>query len=214
VAGLIARVWRAWRDEKDAPMVPARVAGGRYFLPTTDRELRQGEIISDLSHYVVTPNLEVQGQFRISAIPVPYAVVATPDCDLLQSFRALRDGKKERINGVFLFEAEEANVFKKTAMIGSKEWRQYSKNVVEGYHLLEGFDPASDTLNQQIPNLVVDFKRYFMLTTTEIYRQCQNSQPLKAARRCCLNDLWREDFQQRAMSFMQRVGTPALDDAG
>jgi hypothetical protein len=213
------RIWNAIRTGKPTAALPrspgtavAPLAAARYSVVLVDRELRQAEIITGLIHYVVRANPDVPGQVITSGVPIPYAVIATPDCDLLQSFRAIQDNKPERINGVIFFEAEEAISARKRIGFNNAEWRLINRNHFEGYHFLEGFQPQFDSLNEQIPNLLIDFKRYFMLPTKEVYRQCGLGAEPKATRRCYLGDLWREHLQQRAMNFMQRVGTPDPND--
>jgi hypothetical protein len=217
---LVTRLWNVWKalqGNRTALSLPAPagalpVVPSRYNVSKPDGELRQGEIISDLICYVVEADPENSGRVVTKGVPIPYAIIATPDCDLLQSFRALRDDKKERINGILFFEAEEADIARKRIPISSGEWKEVKKSRLEGYHLLNDFQPGCDRSGQQIPDLLVDFKRYFMLPTKEVYRQLRLQVNPRAARRCCLGDLWREDLQQRAMSFMTRVGTPAPGD--
>jgi hypothetical protein len=214
----LRRIWDAIRDVKSTEhsTVPksdiAPIAASRYCVALTDRELRQGEIITGLIHYIVRADPEKPGNVITSGVSLPYAIIATPDCDLLHSFRAIRDSKSERINGVLFFEAEEALVARKRIPLNTQQWRDVRRSRLEGYHLLNCFQPRHDLLGQQIPDLLIDFKRYFMLPTLEVYRQCQLVNQPKATRRCYLGDLWREDLQQRAMSFMQRVGTPDPED--
>ena len=215
----LERIWNATRRAKPIASSPtgpgtaiAAPVAARYSVALTDRELRQGEIISGLLNYMVKADPLNAGKVITSGIPIPYAIIATPDCDLLHSFRAIDEGKSERINGVLFFEAEEAATAKSKLKFGGKEWKLISSNRYEGFQLLSGFQPEFDFLGEQIPDLLVDFKRYFMLPTPEVYRQCKSAVEPKATRRCYLGDLWREHLQQRAMNFMQRVGTPDPND--
>jgi hypothetical protein len=180
-------------------------ASSRYLIANVDGELRQGEIISGLQHYLVQIDPADLQTVKTSGIIVPYAVVATQDCDLLHSFHALQQRALERINGILFFEAEEAIAFKTRMKYSSKEMKRIRQCQWDGYHMLIKFDPDVDHLGKGIPELVVDFKRYFMIPTAEVYRQCRASD---AYRRCFLGDLYREDLQQRAMNFMARVGLP------
>lgn len=212
----LKRIWSAVRPAKPVAsgtaVLAAPAATARYSIALADRELRQGEIITGLENYVVEADPKNPGNVITAGVRMPYAVIVTPDCDLLHSFHAIRDGKPERINGVLFFEAEEASLAKAKLRFGGKEWKTVTNNRWEGFHLLSGFQPDCDFLREQIPDLLVDFKRYFMLKTKEVYRQCSLAVEPRAVRRCYLGDLWREQLQQRAMSFMQRVGTPDPDD--
>ncbi len=215
----LERIWNAVRPAEPVASFPSgsgiAVAAPvlvRYSVALVDKELRQGEIIAGLVNYVVKADPANAGKVITSGVQIPYSIAATPDCDLLHSFHAIRDGRPERINGVLFFEAEEAGSAKKKLNFGRKEWDLVRSNRWEGFHLLSGFQAECDTLGEQIPDILIDFKRYFMLPTEEIYRQCKSTVEPKATRRCYLGDLWREQMQQRAMSFMQRVGTPGPND--
>lgn len=143
--------------------------------------------------------------------PVPYAIVGTPDCDLLQAFKVINQGKRAKINGVLLFEAEETTVVKK--IVGSRGWSFIEQGRLEGYHLLTGFRNEVDLKGERLPDLVVDFKRYFMLSFDDIKYQCEASPAdQRAHRRCYLGTSWQAQFQQRATAYFGRVGVPAPDD--
>jgi hypothetical protein len=214
----LKRIWNTVRPAK--PVASPRSGSGsaiatvaaRYSAALTDKELRQGEIITGLINYAVKADPADVDKVITSGLSIPYSIVATPDCDLLHSFHAIGENKPERINGVLFFEAEESGSARKKIGFGTKEWKLVSSNRWEGFHLLSGFQPSCDSLGEQIPDILVDFKRYFMLPTQEVYRQCKSTVEPKATRRCYLGDLWREQLQQRAMTYMQRVGTPNPDD--
>lgn len=82
------------------------------------------------------------------------------------------------------------------------------KNGADSVYYLDAIEARDDILGAGIPPSLVDFKRYFTLPAAEILRQCNKDSINKARRRCRLSDMWREDFQRRAMSYMQRVGLP------
>lgn len=213
MAGLLSRVWAAiWNAEQSATVPGALVPAGpaRYTISAPGTELRQGEIISNLSYYVVRG--DDAGQTDVTAITIPYAIVVTPDCDLLQAFNARRVGQPTKINGVLFFEAEESGSAKTRLNKNRHEWKVIGKNQFEGLHHLDLFRIEDDHLGQQIPNLIVDFKRYFMLPMDEVYRQFDLPGEARAARRCCLGDQFREDFSRRVWSFMGRVPTPDSDE--
>jgi hypothetical protein len=107
---------------------------------------------------------------------------------------------------------EEALVTKDRIKFGRQEWKHVQNNEMERFHYLKSITPNEDVSGQGLPDLVVDFKRYFTLPPEEIYRQCRAEGAPKPYRRCRLADLWREDLQRRAMSYMQRVGIPDPSD--
>lgn len=194
-------------------MVPAP-NNNAFCLIDSAKELRQGEIISDLKYYNIVPNKEDPNKSDVQTLITPFAILGTPDCDLFQDFR---DNAENYVDGaklpnviIFLADAEDAG--RKRANIVSKEWRLVKKNKVDQFYYIAENNIA-DSLEGTIPPLLVDFKRYVSLTPAEILRQCNAARPAPhAQRRCRLSDLWREDFQRKAMSFMQRVGLPAADD--
>jgi hypothetical protein len=84
---------------------------------------------------------------------------------------------------------------------------------MDQFHFLDRKGMASKSMEDTAQGLVVDFKRYFTLSPQELYRQFRNSETSSRCERLCrLDDLWREDFQRRAMSYMQRVALPDPDD--
>lgn len=189
------------------PSVPAR-----YYPSLLERELWQGEIITGLTSYTYGPGVADQTQVEVSATERPFAITATPDCDLLQSFKDMRAGRPLKINGILFYEAELADLpARKRHNLNSARWDIVRTNRMEGIHLLLGVNRAADRHGEEIPDLLVDFKRYFMLSVPEVYRQCTPPNGT-ARRRCYLGDNWRENFQQRAGASWGRVGTPDPND--
>ena len=93
-----------------------------------------------------------------------------------------------------------------------KEWDHVTNNEIERFYFLGAVDIETDVMGTGLPDSVVDFKRYFTLPPEEIYRQVALTDANRAQRRYRLSDLWREDLQRRAMSYMQRVGLPDAGD--
>ena len=171
-------------------------------------ELRQSEIISDLTFYSIEQNAENHDMVDTTSAKISYAIIATPDCDLLQYYK----GRSPDLLSILFFAVEEADNTKQRMGYGSKEWKQVKQNQIERFHYINTIPAQYDLALTGIPDIVIDFKRYFTLPPSEVTRQCQAAGPIRANRRCRLNDLWREDMQRRAMSFMQRVGLPDPSD--
>jgi hypothetical protein len=186
---------------------------GAYCEIDAEKELRQGEIITNVTHYVIEPDPSTPGNVITSAGVVRFSVIATPECDLLQDYKATCAGKTTQIREILFFEMEEPAVVKKRISWSTKEWSHVMNNEVERFYFLGEIAADRDALRQGLPGLIVDFKRYFTLPPKEIYRQCSQDEPGRACRRCRLSELWREDLQRRAMSYMQRVGLPDARDA-
>ncbi|MDP2373344.1 hypothetical protein [Reyranella sp.] len=163
-------------------------------------ELRQGEVFGNLKYYVVDIDAVDPARHRVSSVTIPYSITASQDCDLLQAYTAWKKELQERTNGVLFFEAEEAAAFKERHKLGAKEIRAIRQHQDSGRHYLGS--PGSPLA---VPDLIVDFKRYFMIPTKEVYRQIQANE---ANRHCFLGEPFRSHFQKRAMDFMGRVGLP------
>lgn len=177
------------------------------------RELRQGEILTNLTYYAIEPSKDNPTEVETTVGTLSYAIISTPDCDLLQDYKTrLRQGTSGLFN-VLLFGAEEGRSTKDRIKFNSKEWGHVVNNEMDLFHYMKSIRVDEDVRGKGLPDLVVDFRRYFTLSPQEIYRQCLAQDPAKAYRRCRLSDLWREDLQRRAMSYMQRVGLPDPSDA-
>jgi hypothetical protein len=176
-----------------------------------NEELRQSEIISNLTYYSIEPNSDDPTQLDTAQGKVSYAIIATPDCDLLQAFKT-PGGRSPTLLSVLFFAMEEEAAMKQRVGYGSKEWKHVKQNEIDRFYFIHAVDAQNDLLGLGIPDAVVDFKRYFTLPPREVLRQCSSSGPAKANRRCRLTDMWRQDMQQRAMSYMQRVALPDRAD--
>jgi len=193
----------------NAGVVPQPVGPCPYATCNVVGELRQGEIISNLEQYVVTPRPGGDPDARdVDAIPLPFVIVATPDCDLLQDFNL--EAAQKKLNEVLLFEADEADAARQKMGKGRKEWKQIAENHVAQFHVLKSVPVELDSGGVGVPELLVNFKRYFSLPADEIVRQCNAANG--ARRRSRLTDVWRENFHQRAMAYLSRVAVPDVDD--
>jgi hypothetical protein len=182
-------------------------SGPPYCISDPSRELRQGEIITQLKYHTVLENQKDVQKLDLYTEEFSYAIILSPECDLLQDFKSNHSSVEKCLNVLFL-PMEEADVARKRWKKNSAEWRPMAANQWSQFYYLSGLSAEFDALGQSLPNLLVDFKRYFTLPSVEIYRQCRQSGTAKASRRCRLNDMWREDFRHRALSYMGRIGVP------
>lgn len=182
-------------------------AGGPpYFAADPNKELRQGEIISNLKYYDI--RADGDGNRSVFTVSTPFALVGSPDCDLLQEFR----NPSDKIIGVLLYPLEEFERAKERTGGNSHQWRWVRTNQVAQFYDIGDIPAEYDANRQGAPELVADFKIFFTLPASEIYRQCQLPAPDGAQRLCRLNDVRREDFRQRALSYMGRVAVPGASD--
>ncbi len=91
--------------------------------------------------------------------------------------------------------------------IGRDIFKRIRQNKDDRYHFLEAIPPELDRQRQGLPQLIVDFRKYFTLPSDEIFRQCSFSKN-PAMRRCRLEMPYREHLQSRAAFYLQRVMLP------
>ena len=191
------------QQQQSGAAEPTRPESPVYAVSGLSGEFRQGEVITHAAQYVYDP---VSG--RASELYQDYVVVASQDCDLLWDYRSLQSGARGDMNGLLLYEAEEA-LSVKNRMHSQKQqdlWRRVQGNRDDRYHYMEEVPKALDLASEGLPALVIDFKRYFAMPAAELYRQCALGHG--AMRRCRLEAPYREHFQSRAAFYLQRVGLP------
>jgi hypothetical protein len=171
-----------------------------------EQELRQSEIITNLSQFTYAPVSGVALETRHA-----YAIVMSQDCDLLRDYKAQAGGGRRVLNGVLLYELQRELEIRDTPGINARVWRQIRQNREERFHVLPPVPQDFDLLGEGLPELVIDFRRCFTLPPDEIYRQCTLDGPSGAKRRCRLATPYREHLQCRAAFYFQRVALP--DDA-
>ena len=174
-----------------------------YAATELNRELRQCEIISDVIQHVY--RAETKG---VDEVPHPYTIVLSQDCDLLREFDAAEKQEPGLVlNSILVYEAEPWAFLKPRLPAGRDIWKRIVQNKDERYQFLEAVPPELDLLAKGIPELVIDFRRYFTIPSRDMHRQCCG--PSASARRRCRLDMpYREHLQCRAAFYMQRVMLP------
>ena len=165
------------------------------------RELRQAEILSDIKQHVVTLGDDGLG---IDETLIPFAVIVTQDCDLVQEFDRRQQGQPSDLNSIMLFQAFEAEGFR-AQIKGADIWKRIRQNKDERYQALEKVEPDADLRRSGLPALIIDFKRSFSMTPVALYEQISS---MSVRRRTRLEMPYREHLQARAAFFMQRVMLP------
>lgn len=169
------------------------------YLPPNNAEFRQGEIVSDLVQNIYSP---ASGELIEQAHP--FVIIASQDCDLLQDYNRTIAGGESDLNSILCYEARVATEVR-TTVAGSDVWKRVVQNNDERYHALQAPPPVADAQEAGLPDLVVDFKRFFAISSEDLRFQIDNGQ---AHRRTCLQSPYREHFQNRAAAYLQRVGVP------
>jgi hypothetical protein len=207
--------WRSLRPQSTALLPRVPDAQGQGYLPVDRlKEIRQGEILGNVRYYYWLQNKDDHTIADSYSKELSYAIVSTPDCDLLQDFKSRRKGLNGTLFSILLFGAEQTDPAKLRTGLGRTDWRLVLQNRMDQYHFLDLSGIPLDNNSELSKGLVVDFKRYFTLTPEELHRQFDNLDSSSRCNRICrLSDLWREDFQRRAMSYMQRVALPDPADA-
>lgn len=169
--------------------------------------LRQGEIVSDLIQAYVA--LDTIGEEALDFLEKvhPFAVVVSQDCDLDWDWKARNcdDNPGKLMSGVLFCVAGPADGVVSEMGFG-REQRNYIKtNREERYQFLQKANHKLDLLDQGMPELVVDFKRYFSLPADEVYARLEIEQ-LK--RRCRLNGPYLQHLISRFFYYQYRIALP------
>lgn len=182
--------------------------------PVALAPLRQGEILTNVRHLVLDVRTLGQAENEYEEIVHPFAVVLTQDCDLEQDHRVRFPEPQQSdklIPSVLFCEVSTAEELfgSVRANQGQKAWDRIKRNNDVRYHFLQRVAPESDRLREGLPELAIDFKRYFTLPTGEVYCRIQIRE---AQRRCFLVSPYLEHLSSRFAYYLSRVALP-LDHA-
>ena len=167
--------------------------------------LRQGEILTNLVRLVLSLESLTKQQPENIKILHGFAVVLSQDCDLDQDFKARKgENKADKIIPSVLF----AEVYTAEELFGlvksSEIWKRIKQNKDERYHFLQKVEPAGDALKEGLPELGIDFKRFFTIPTDEVYFRIAT----EAKRRCILGSPYLEHLSSRFGFYLSRVALP------
>ncbi len=178
---------------------------------------RYSEILSNVSERRVNlKSLTTSSDIEIDVRIHPYAIILTPDCDLDWDFntRFDADGKPQshtEFNGkeiptILLCEVIEAQMLKAKYDLNSKTWPIVRKNNNQRYHFFSSIEPENDFHEEGLPELAIDFKRYFTIPTAELYWQIESE---NCKRHSWLSCAYLEHLSHRFGNFISRVALPA-----
>lgn len=179
-----------------------------YHIDVSTR-LRQGDVLEDYYYEYIDDK-------RITTVNFPYTVIVSQDCDLEQDFLARQEEPVSDhdafIDTVLVCPAFEAEAFRTGKHLSalnremtpkgkekSTTWNYIKSNRDPRYHFLDADEGA------KLPNLVIDFKRYYTVSRVSLYRDYQ--QYFKAS----VKDLPRTLLSQRFAYYLSRV---ALEGRG
>lgn len=179
--------------------------------------MHQGDIFHRVSYY--EDYTEVEGQFTLNMLEVPYAIVLTQECDLCNNKKE-RQLKNKPNDGVFehdkylisllcaplynsdhLFNGEHLSEIGIKSDKKNRDNRDFIKaNRDPRYHYIE-FD---EEVVKIVP-MVIDFKHYFSISLKYLESKSEK-------RICSIKPLYRELINQRFSNFLSRVGLPEPED--
>jgi hypothetical protein len=176
--------------------------------PTTPGAcLRQGEIISDLDQFRLdVATIGTEGVISGRPHRHPLTVLMTQDCDLEQDSRARTESNSadKIVPGLLFCEVVTAAELRGSG-INSTVWSQVKVNKHERYQFLQKVEASGDALGYGLPEMGIDFKRYFAIPTDEVYRRLELGE---AKRRCILVSPYMEHLCCRFAHFLSRIALP------
>jgi hypothetical protein len=182
-----------------------------------DTPLRQCEILSHLVSVRVRPETLGVEELVYENLVVDLAMILTQDCDLEQDHRVRfvtpKPTSDKLLPSILLAEVHTAQeVFARIAESNRKQRERLNiaSNKNERFHFLQTVEPGCDRLNEGLPELTIDFKRYFAVPTAELYRRIELNQ---LQRRCVLVSPYLEQLSSRFAYFLSRVALPSDHDS-
>jgi hypothetical protein len=171
-------------------------------------QLRQGEILCNLTQ--IHLDLKTVGLQEISVLPKihDYAVILSQDCDLEQDFKARvgQNTQDKLIPSILFCEVITAEQLRQSpGGMNSSIWGRVRTNKDERYQFLQRVEPAQDAQGEGLPELGIDFKRYFTIPVDEVYRRIEIGE---VQRRCVLSSPYLEHLCCRFANYLSRVALP------
>lgn len=186
-----------------------------YVIDTLLR-YRQGDILRDLR--VIEWAESVKDELIITERQLPYAVILSQECDLEHDFNNHSDsarfkGLSDKCLPTILvcpaYLAPELrtgdhlqNVGLKMQTLVTEQFKRLKQNNDARYHFL------TEDLDLQLPELIVDFKHFFSIPRSIIYRESVSKNYV-----CSIDDLFRENLSTRFANYISRIGLPELESA-
>ena len=151
------------------------------------------------------------GSDEIDIIPVPhsYAIVVSQDCDLDWDWHERErgsDGSAAKLMSSVLFcEAFTAMEVRQRPEINRNAWNYIQTNRDIRYQFLQKVDPNLDLLEAGLPEMVMDFKRYFAIPVDEVYARYKTGE---LQRRCCFHPPYLQHLATRFYYYQYRTALP------
>ncbi len=177
------------------------------YEPAAEGALRQGELISDFVQLIPTVASLATDTPILSQKVHPFAAIITQDCDLDWDFKARRDkaASDKLIPNVLFCEVIEAEELRGREDINSMIWSRIKLNKDERYQFLQRVEAKYDAKGRGLPEMGLDFKRYFSVPTEEVYFRLIAG----ASRRCRLKSPYLEHLSVRFSFYQSRIALPS-----
>ncbi|MDE2857267.1 MAG: hypothetical protein OXN94_05405 [Chloroflexota bacterium] len=182
-----------------------------------DEALRQGEILTNVVEVQIElesiSGVNADNVYRANPIKHPFAIIVSQDCDLEQDFNYRFGDKGNQRNllpSILFCQAESVKDFEKSrgyrSLFNSRTFKNnFSNNDAFRYHFIQEISAELDARNSGLPELGIDFKRYFSMPTAEIYHRIELTHTY---RRSVLRSPYRDHLSQRFYNFSSRVALP------
>jgi len=181
------------------------------------KALRQGEILANVVELQIEPKSirldDLDSVYDVNPVLHPFAIVLSQDCDLEQDFNFRYNAKgnmRHELPSILFCQAEDADKFAeseryKGLFSGSKFPDDFTRNNEFRYHFIQNVPLEFDRENCGLPNLGMDFKRYFTMPTAEVYQRVRLAH---TQRRTQLQSPYLEHFCDRFHNFNNRIALP------
>lgn len=184
--------------------------------PSPDGAIRQCEILSGVIQIGVSAeSIGAAGPVNLSAVRHPWAFVLTQDCDLdwdhaLRAQAADIAGQNKELPNILLCPAHTVEEIHDRPQVKTDILRRIRQNQDERFHTLHEVPDRLDRDGIGVPELILDFKRYFTIPTAEMYARLglDADHEEAARRRAFLKAPFRDEVARRASGFQSRIALP------
>lgn len=182
----------------------------KYLPSPSAAALRQCEILSDLYLYTLAPESFAPGSNPPLVLPIhhPFVIILSQDCDLELDYMARTQsspvGEDKLLPSVLFCEMTTAESLAGRNNMNSTIWQKIRQNKDERYQFLEKVPAEQDAIHKGLPELGIDFKRYFTVPTAEVYARLQS----QTKRRSIMYSPYLEHVSTRFCYFQMRIALP------
>lgn len=183
-----------------------------FRMANTNGAFRQAEILSDvIERNINLDSLKEGGDLRLDNRKHPYAIILTQDCDLDWDYKSRnpREGgdrnTAKEIPSILLCEVDEAKECRYGEGMNSTLWNAVKRNNNDRYHFISNTPAEFDSNGNGLPELTIDFKRYFTVPTDELYHMVESG---ICNRRTWLDHPYLEHLSHRFSNYLSRIALP------